>query len=60
MIESVIWYNIALWWSTIRSADKAAINRICKQVTNITKTDISNIDGVYVKYVITKLRMSTS
>ena len=60
MIESVICYNTTLWWSTISCADKIAINRICKQITKIIKTDISSIDDLYIKYVLKKVKCVVS
>ena len=56
MIESIICYNLALWWSTISYADKIDIYRIFKVAAKITKTDVLSIDYMYVKCVLKKDR----
>ena len=36
MIESIICYNIGLWWSSMNENDKKALNRITKQAAKVT------------------------
>ncbi len=54
MIESIICHNINLWWPSISETDKKALNRISKQATKVTKTDIAAIDDLYCKIITIK------
>ena len=38
MIESIICYNIRLWWSSMNENDKKALNIITKQAANVTQS----------------------
>ena len=60
MIESIICYNITLWWASVSCADKIAINKICKQASKIIKANIPSIDDLYVKFVIKKVKCIVS
>ena len=56
MIESVISYNITLWWCSMSSADKKSISRIHKQAHKIVKLDITSIDEIYTRNVTKKVK----
>lgn len=60
MKESVICYNITLWWTSIRWADTITIPRICKQTARIIKTNISSIDDMYAHYFLEKAKFYVS
>ena len=56
MIESVISYNITLWWCSMSSADKKSISRIHKQAHKIVKLDITSIDEIYTRNITKKVK----
>ena len=60
MKESLICYNITLWWTSIRWADTITIPRICKQTARIIKTNISSIDDMYAHYFLEKAKFYVS
>ena len=56
MIESIIRYNISLWWSSMNKNDKKALNRIIKQAANVTQSELSYIDDFYCNIVTQKVK----
>ena len=52
MIESIICYNISLWWSSMNENDKKALNRITKQAAKVTQSELSSIDDLYCNIII--------
>ena len=56
MIESIICYNISLWWSSMNENDKKALNRITKQAAKVTQSELSSIDDLYCNIVTKKVK----
>ena len=52
MIESIICYNISLWWSSMNANDKKALNRITKQAAKVTHSELTSIDDLYCNIVL--------
>ena len=48
MIESIICYNISLWWSSMNENDKKTLNRITKQAANGIQSELSSIGQFHV------------
>ena len=56
MIESIICYNISLWWSSMNENDKKVLNRITKQAAKVTQSELSSIDDLYCNIVTEKVK----
>ena len=56
MIESIICYNISLWWSSMNANDKKALNRITKQAAKVTHSELTYIDDLYCNIVTKKVK----
>ena len=56
MIESIICYNISLWWSSMNENDKKALNRITKQAAKVTQSELTSIDDLYCNIVTKKVK----
>ena len=56
MIESIICYNISLWWSSMTENDKKALNRITKHAAKVTQSELTYIDDLYCNTVTKKVK----
>jgi len=56
MIESIVCYNISLWWSSTSESDKKILNRITKQAAKVTQCNITSVDDLYCKIVTKKVK----
>ena len=56
IIESIICYNISLWWSSMNENDKKAFNRITKPAAKVTQSELTSIDDLYYNIVINKVK----
>ena len=56
MVQSVLCYNLVSWWSVASSGDKISINRIRRQASKITRTNLPLVDVLYTNQVVNKVK----
>jgi hypothetical protein len=54
-IESVVSYNIVLWWNSACAKDQTRLNRIIKYVQKITP-GVNTMDNIYESMVVKKVK----
>ena len=50
-IQSVMTYNFALWWNSALDKDKAKLIRVCRHARKVVKSELNNLDTMYIDLV---------